>query len=201
MSDDHAEMTKTTPQQFFFALWGGLFAPLFAILLVVGLVAKIQGSHSTEQSMAYNDVAVEERIHPAGELNLADPNAVHVDKTGAEVYGAVCIGCHASGALGAPKFENKGEWSARIAQGYDTLIKHALEGIRQMPARGGNPDLTDIEIANAVAYMANAAGAKFTPPAVAAAAPAPAKDAAAAAATATATAAPAPAPAVDAKKM
>lgn len=194
MSDDHAKMTKTTPQQFFFALWGGLFAPLFAILLIVGLVAKIQGSHSTEQSMAYNDVAVEERIHPAGELSLADPNVVHVDKTGAEVYTAVCLGCHASGALGAPKFENKGEWGTRIAQGYDTLIKHALEGIRQMPARGGNPDLTDIEIANAVAYMANAAGAKFTPPAVAAAAPAPAKDAAAPVAAAAA-------PAVDAKKM
>lgn len=195
MSDNHEKMTKTTPQQFFFALWGGLFAPLFAILLVVGLVAKIQGSHSTEQSMAYNDVAVGERIHPVGELALADPNAIHVDKTGAEVYAAVCIGCHASGALGAPKYENKGDWGPRIAQGYDTLIKHAIEGIRQMPARGGNPDLTDIEVANAVAYMANEAGAKFTPPAVPAAAT-PAKDAAAApAATAAA------APAVDAKKM
>ncbi|MEQ1667552.1 MAG: c-type cytochrome [Sulfuriferula sp.] len=170
MSDDHAKMTKTTPQQFFFALWGGLFAPLFAILLIVALVAKIQGSHSNEESMAYNDVAVTERIQPVGELALADPNAVHIDKSGAEVYAAVCIGCHASGALGAPKYENKGDWSSRIAQGYDTLIKHALEGIRQMPARGGNPDLTDTEIANAVAYMANSAGAKFTPPAAPAAA-------------------------------
>ncbi len=189
MSDDHAKMTKTTPQQFFFALWGGLFAPLFAILLIVALVAKIQGGHSNEESMAYNDVAVAERIQPVGELALADPNAVHIDKTGAEVYAAVCIGCHASGALGAPKFENKGDWGSRIAQGYDTLIKHALEGIRQMPARGGNPDLTDTEIANAVAYMANAAGAKFPPPAAPAAVDPVAKDAAAAA------------PAADAKQM
>jgi cytochrome c5 len=188
MSDHHAKMTKTTPQQFFFALWGGLFAPLFAILLIVGLVAKIQGSHSTEQSMAYNDAAVEERIHPVGDINLADPNAIHVDKTGAEVYAAVCIGCHGSGALGSPKYEDKGAWGPRIKQGYDTLIKHALEGIRQMPARGGNPDLTDIEIANGVAYMANAAGAKFTPPA------------APAAAGATPVAAPATAPVADAKK-
>ncbi len=182
MSDEHAEMTKTTPQQFFFALWGGLFAPLFAILLIVGLVAKIQGSHSHEASMAYNDQAVEERIHQVGEINLADPNAVHVDKTGAEVFAAVCIGCHGSGALGSPKFEDKSAWGPRIKQGYETLIQHALSGIRQMPARGGNPDLTDNEIANAVAYMANAGGAKFTPPAAAApAAPAAAvvKDAAA----------------------
>jgi cytochrome c5 len=169
MSDDHAKMTKTTPQQFFFALWGGLFAPLFAILLIVGLVAKIQGTHSHEESMAYNDQAVEARIHPVGTVDLADPNAVHVDKTGAEVFAAVCIGCHGSGALGSPKFEDKAAWGPRIKQGYETLIKHALEGIRQMPARGGNPDLTDNEIANAVAYMANAGGAKFTPPAAAAA--------------------------------
>ncbi|BBO99748.1 c-type cytochrome [Sulfuriferula nivalis] len=182
MSDEHAKMTKTTPQQFFFALWGGLFAPLFAILLIVGLVAKIQGSHSHEESMAYNDAAVEERIHPVGEISLADPNAVHVDKTGAEVFAAVCIGCHGTGALGSPKYQDKSAWGPRIKQGYDTLIQHALSGIRQMPARGGNPDLTDTEIANAVAFMANAGGAKFTPPEAKAPAAAPAGAAPAAAA-------------------
>jgi cytochrome c5 len=30
-----------------------------------------------------------------------------------------------------------------------------------MPARGGNAELTDGEVANAVAYMANQAGAGF----------------------------------------
>jgi cytochrome c5 len=33
-----------------------------------------------------------------------------------------------------------------------------------MPARGGNADLTDGEVANAVAYMANQAGANFKAP-------------------------------------
>jgi hypothetical protein len=46
-----------------------------------------------------------------------------------------------------------------------------------MPAKGGNPDLDDVEIARAVVHMANAAGAKFnepevTPAAAPAAAPA-----------------------------
>jgi cytochrome c5 len=200
MSDHDTKMTKTTPQQFFMALWGGLFAPLLAIALIVGLVAKIEGSHSSEAALAYNDKAVEERIHPVGEVNIVDASAVHVDKEGSEVFGEVCTACHTPGALGAPKFGDKAAWGPRIKQGYDTLIQHAENGIRQMPPRGGNPDLTDIEIARAVAYMANAGGAKFTPPAApASATPAPAAGAAAPAAPA-ATAA-APAPAADAKKM
>jgi cytochrome c5 len=93
----------------------------------------------------------------------------HVDKSGEEVYQAVCLACHDAGALGSPKLGDKTAWSPRIAQGYETLIKHAIEGIRSMPARGGNPDLTDGEIANAVAFMANKAGANFTPPAAGAA--------------------------------
>jgi cytochrome c5 len=40
-------------------------------------------------------------------------------------------------------------------------VKHAIEGIRGMPARGGNADLTDDEVASAVAEMANGAGANF----------------------------------------
>ena len=41
MSDDHIEMTKTTPLQFAMALLGGLFAPLIAIILIVGFIVKI----------------------------------------------------------------------------------------------------------------------------------------------------------------
>ena len=66
--------------------------------------------------------------------------------------------------MGAPKLGDAGAWSARIAQVYETLTKHAIEGIRSMPARGGNSSLTDSEMAKAVAYMANQAGADFKAP-------------------------------------
>lgn len=170
MSDDHTKMTKTTPLQFVMALLGGLFAPLIAIILIFSLIVKIHMSHAEQMSTAMDAASVDARIKPVAQLNIVDANAVHVDKTGEEVFNAVCTACHTPGALGAPKFGNKVEWGPRIKQGYQTLISHAESGIRQMPPRGGNPDLSDLEIARAVAYMADAGGAKFTPPA----APAPA---------------------------
>ena len=90
----------------------------------------------------------------------------------------MCFSCHGSGALGAPRFDNKGDWGGRLGQGYDTLVKHAIEGIRQMPPRGGDSDLSDVEVARAVAYLANSAGANFKAPEPAAAAPVPAAEAA-----------------------
>src|SRR5690606_8354570 len=88
---------------------------------------------------------------------------------GEQVYKATCAACHDSGAAGAPKTGDAGGWSARLAQGYDTVLKHAIEGLRAMPAKGGNPDLDDVEVARAVVYMANKSGGKFKEPAAPAA--------------------------------
>ena len=63
--------------------------------------------------------------------------------------------------MGAPKFGDREQWAPRIAQGHDTLVTHALKGIRMMPAKGGNASLSDDEVAGAVKYMANEAGAGF----------------------------------------
>ncbi len=52
---------------------------------------------------------------------------------------------------------NKDEWAPRIAQGKDTLYKHALEGFTgekgMMPARGGNAGLSDEEVKASVDFM------------------------------------------------
>lgn len=164
MSEHHEEKTKTTPMQVVLASAGGLIPPLITIFLVVQLVLSIQRSHvdkDTDEALAKT---VAERIKPVGEEKVADANAPKVVKSGEEVFNAVCTACHTSGALNAPKFGNKGDWAPRIAQGYDTLVKHAIEGIRAMPARGGAADLSDQEMQRAVAYMADAGGAKFTAP-------------------------------------
>jgi cytochrome c5 len=175
MADSHAKMTQATPQEVIISVVAGLLAPLLAIFLVVQLVLSIQEDHKPDTSSEAAQKATLKRIKPFAQLAALDANAPRVEKAGQEVYDAVCSSCHSSGALGAPKFDSRGDWAGRLGQGYDTLVKHAIEGIRQMPPRGGDSDLSDIEVARAVAYMANSAGAKFKEPAAPApAAPAPA---------------------------
>lgn len=136
---------------------------------------------------------LEENIKPVAVVELAAAGAEGTtEKSGEEVVKAVCAMCHAAGLMNSPKIGDKAQWQPRIAQGYETLVKHAIEGIRSMPARGGNPSLTDHEVASAVAHMANASGANFTAPAAKKAeAPAAAETAAPAAATKVAAAVPA----------
>ena len=168
MADSNVKMTPTKPREVIVSVVAGLLAPLLAIFLIIQLVLGIQADQKNDTSSEAAQKAALERIKPFAELAALDASAPVVEKSGQEVYEAACMACHGSGALGAPRFENKGDWNARIGQGYDTLVKNAIEGIRQMPPRGGNADLTDAEVARAVTYMANAAGASFKAPEAAA---------------------------------
>ena len=61
--------------------------------------------------------------------------------------------CHATGVAGAPKVGDKAAWAPRVATGEDTLVKHAISGIRAMPPRGGNANLSDAQVRAAVEHM------------------------------------------------
>ena len=78
---------------------------------------------------------------------------------GADVFKKTCAMCHQTGVAGAPKLGDKADWGPRIAQGKDTLYKHAIEGFTGakglMPARGGGASLTDDEVKAAVDFMAD----------------------------------------------
>ena len=91
---------------------------------------------------------------PAPAAPAAPENTV-----GKSVYGKTCAMCHAAGVAGAPKPGDKADWGPRIAQGKDTLYKHALEGFTgnkgMMPARGGAATLGDDEVKAAVDFMAD----------------------------------------------
>ena len=87
------------------------------------------------------------------------PAPVAENTVGKSVYGKTCAMCPAAGVAGAPKPGDKTEWGPRIAQGKDTLYKHAIEGYTgskgMMPAKGGAANLTDDEVKAAVDYMAD----------------------------------------------
>lgn len=134
-----------------------IFGILLAFAVVVGLLLAKPAGEDAAPIVA----KAEENIKPVAVAEVAAASDAHVEKSGADVVKGVCAMCHAAGLMSAPKIGDKAQWEPRIAQGYETLVKHATEGVRTMPARGGNPDLTDGEIAAAVAKMANESGAKF----------------------------------------
>ena len=76
---------------------------------------------------------------------------------GSVIFGNLCTGCHTAGVAMAPKLE-KSAWAARLGQGKDTLYSHAVNGYNgpdggMMPARGGNPSLSDDQIKATVDWM------------------------------------------------
>lgn len=192
MSDAHNEQSFIrTPKQLIGVVAGFFLVIVIGIILLVSFVTndKLEGAGTN----SLGKEAVAQRLRPVAEegFTLRDANAPKVLQTGNAVYTAVCAACHASGAAGAPKIGVAGDWGPRLAQGYDTLAKHAIEGIRAMPAKGGNPDLDNVEVERALVYMANQSGAKFKEPALPAAGAAPAAGTETAAAPAAATPAPA----------
>jgi cytochrome c5 len=85
--------------------------------------------------------------------NLTDPQVA----AGEEIYESNCAGCHDSGTGGAPKPGDKEAWKGLVNQGLETLAKRSIEGFEGknglMPPKGGNAELTDNEVTNAVRYM------------------------------------------------
>lgn len=163
MSDHHGK-PPTTIGQFVIALLGGLLMPSLVIFLIVKLVLGIQATHIADNDPASAATAVVKNIEPVGVVSLKDTSAPQASKSGEQVVNEICIACHGTGALASPKIGDAGAWGPRISQGYDTLVKNAINGIRAMPARGGSADLSDIEVAAAVVYMANKSGASFKAP-------------------------------------
>lgn len=149
----------------------------FLILVTLGLIlgaAYLHGVIPAEVDPAAVK-RVENRIAPAGSVYAGATGAAAqaaataaaataataqgaYDGTldGAVIYQNLCAGCHGSGAGGAPKLE-RAAWTARIAQGTDTLHRHAIEGYTgaagMMPAKGGNPALTDEQVIATVDWM------------------------------------------------
>ena len=122
-----------------------------AIAKVEARLAPVAGVYAGETGAAALAAAAEAAA-------LAAQGQVAYDGTldGSVIYAALCGACHNSGAGGAPLMQQSA-WTERMEQGVDTLILHAIEGYQGsagiMPARGGNPSLTDEQVASSVRWM------------------------------------------------
>ncbi len=182
-----------TPKQLLITVLFAFIVPVFIIIALVAYVTsenKPAGTNEVDKYMLGGLTAqdlergVNDRIRKVGTVVVLDPN--RPQRTGQQVFEGQCTTCHSTGAAGSPKFGDAAAWAPRIKSGFDALVNSALHGKGAMPAQGGG-DFSDLEVSRAVAYMADAGGAKFPEPTVA-----PAPVAAAAPAAAGAAAAPAP---------
>ena len=85
-------------------------------------------------------------------------------QSGESTYKQVCANCHGTGVLNAPKFGEKAKLAPLIAEGQVALTAHAYYGVRSMPPKGGNPNLSIQGFADALVYMVNNSGGNWKSP-------------------------------------
>ncbi len=162
MSDNSHEEAHTgpikNPKQL---LWASIFAFVVPVFIIIGLVHYVTSGNKPAAGAVNTEKAVAERLQKVGAVEIRDANRPL--KNGEDVYKAQCSACHATGAAGAPKFGDASAWGPRIKTGFDALVNSALKGKGAMAPQGGG-DHSDVEVARAVAFMANAGGAKFDEP-------------------------------------
>jgi len=122
---------------------------------IANLLARAD-KHANPEKDARVQAEIEANIKPVGEVSVgaapvAAPTAAAADPV--TTFQSVCIACHGTGVMGAPKLGDKVAWKPRIAKGKATLYKHAIHGFNNMPAKGGRGDLSDETIHAVVDYM------------------------------------------------
>ena len=128
------------------------------LVLVAGLFSSALNAASDREA------ALIERIKPAGSvcvdgedcgiaITKSDDGGETVAKSGESIYQKNCLGCHASGAAGAPKMGDSAAWTARLEKGMDMLVANAVNGIGGMPPKGLCMDCSEDDIESAVQYM------------------------------------------------
>jgi len=146
----------------------GVVLMLFLFVLVAHHRETRDRARQDRSALLATGSSVAERIKPFGQVSVASAetqrepvkNAVAAlppSRDGQQVYQATCVACHGAGIAGAPKLGDKGQWAKRIAKGVDTLYASAVNGIQTsagvMPAKGGNPALSNAEVKAAVDYI------------------------------------------------
>ena len=164
---------KQNSDTHFFNSFSLVLGILVAIAILLFALARVVGGAAQAKSVEIDALIVKkvhENIEPIAHVAIAGQDnaalarldagaatpAADVPANGEQAFQKICSACHAQGVAGAPKVGDHAAWNARIAQGKDTLYKHAIGGYQGskgvMPARGGT-NWPDDTVKAAVDYM------------------------------------------------
>jgi len=124
-----------------------------AVIAALGLAACSENKVDEEKTAELIQPVARVELAGAAPATAASGASTAEPKTGEQVVQQICTACHGTGAAGSPKTGDKAAWAPRVALGKDALYKSALLGKNAMPAKGGNPALSDAEIKAAVDYL------------------------------------------------
>ncbi len=158
-----------------------LIGGLLLLTVVLFLTARAIYNHEPKETDPNTQAQMSARLAPAGAVYAGNTGRAALQAAadaaakaaaaqvayggttdGKTIYDNLCTSCHTAGVAGAPKLGNKAMWAPRIAQGLDTLIKHATEGYHgpdgnYMPPKGGNPALSAAQVRAAVTWIVSQA--------------------------------------------
>ena len=159
-------MNDSTFNRLFILMIIAMTIMTIVIVVLAAYASSDVNERLNERSEAENSASIAERLKPVGHFETASTSnapaaaaAEPVILSGSEAY-ASCAACHDAGVAGAPAIGDKAAWSARVAQGIETLYTHAISGFQgaagYMPAKGGNMSLSDESVKAAVDHMVEA---------------------------------------------
>jgi cytochrome c5 len=141
------------------------------VLLTVALIflARYMQPERAADANPSQAILAEQRIAPVGAVRSGEDGAAELAAAqtavveaapageivvdGSAVYNGLCNACHAAGVAGAP-IAGSEQMAQRLQEkGIEGLVANAIGGLNAMPARGGNPVLTDEQIRAAVEFM------------------------------------------------
>ncbi|PID46855.1 MAG: cytochrome c5 family protein [Proteobacteria bacterium] len=157
---------KKDPTSLVLIAVGGAVLATAVVALLLSLINTVKNNSVNDQAKAeYQQKALVKVLQPIGVVATVDKSVAPVERSGEQVYNAVCGSCHGTGLLDSPKSGSSADWTPRAAVGLDALVTSAINGKGAMPSRGGDPSITDKEIRSAIQFMTKDTGINWDTPA------------------------------------